>query len=41
VSPRATVRRFGGAQIGPWLDDVARLRIAVFLDWPCLYERRA
>ncbi len=32
------VRRAGGADIGPWLDDVARLRIAVFRDWPYLYD---
>lgn len=38
MSPRATVRRVGGAQLGPWLDDVARLRIAVFRDWPYLYD---
>lgn len=36
--PRATVRRVGGADVGPWLDDVARLRIAVFRDWPYLYD---
>jgi GNAT superfamily N-acetyltransferase len=38
VSVRATVRRVGGAGIGPWLDAVARLRIAVFRDWPYLYD---
>lgn len=38
MSPRATVRRVGGSQLGPWLDDVARLRIAVFRDWPYLYD---
>lgn len=27
-----------GAQIAPHLDDVARLRIAVFREWPYLYE---
>jgi len=27
-----------GARITPYLDDVARLRIAVFGDWPYLYE---
>ncbi|WP_290889077.1 GNAT family N-acetyltransferase [Arenimonas sp.] len=31
------VRRLAGAAIGPWLDAVARLRIAVFRDWPYLY----
>ena len=38
MSVCATVRRVGGAGIGPWLDDVARLRIAVFRDWPYLYD---
>ena len=32
------VRRVGGAGVGPWLDDVARLRMAVFRDWPYLYD---
>ncbi|MDG2525605.1 GNAT family N-acetyltransferase [Stenotrophomonas sp. HITSZ_GD] len=27
-----------GADVTPFLDDVARLRIAVFRDWPYLYE---
>lgn len=27
-----------GPDVEPWLDDVARLRIAVFRDWPYLYE---
>jgi len=27
-----------GADVTPYLDDVARLRIAVFRDWPYLYE---
>lgn len=31
------VRRIAGAELGPWLDAVARLRIAVFRDWPYLY----
>ena len=31
------VRRLVGAGIEPWLDAVARLRIAVFRDWPYLY----
>jgi GNAT superfamily N-acetyltransferase len=30
-----------GADVGPWLDDVARLRIAVFRDWPYLYDGNA
>ena len=38
MSQRATVRRVGGAALGPWLEDVARLRIAVFRDWPYLYD---
>lgn len=38
MSPRATVRRVGSAQLAPWLDDVARLRMAVFRDWPYLYD---
>lgn len=32
------VRRFGGEQLGAWLDDVARLRIEVFRDFPYLYD---
>lgn len=32
-----SIRRLRGAQIAPYLDDVARLRIAVFRDWPYLY----
>ena len=31
------MRRLAGAGIEPWLDAVARLRIAVFRDWPYLY----
>jgi GNAT superfamily N-acetyltransferase len=31
------VRSFTGAEIAPHLDDVARLRIGVFHDWPYLY----
>jgi GNAT superfamily N-acetyltransferase len=31
------IRHFHGPDIAPWLDDVARLRIAVFRDWPYLY----
>ena len=27
-----------GADVAPYLDDLARLRIAVFRDWPYLYE---
>ena len=32
------VRALGGEQIAPHLDDVARLRIAVFRDYPYLYD---
>lgn len=32
------VRCYNGAAIEPWLDDLARLRIAVFRDWPYLYD---
>lgn len=32
------IRQFSGAEVHPWLDDVARLRIAVFAAWPYLYE---
>ncbi|GAA5079837.1 GNAT family N-acetyltransferase [Lysobacter panacisoli] len=32
------VRCYGGAAIEPWLDDLARLRISVFRDWPYLYD---
>lgn len=32
------IRVFRGPDIGPWLADVARLRVAVFRDWPYLYE---
>ncbi|HEX2082701.1 MAG TPA: GNAT family N-acetyltransferase, partial [Xanthomonadaceae bacterium] len=33
-----TIRRFAGAAVRPHLDAVARLRMAVFRDWPYLYE---
>lgn len=32
-----TLFTVAGPDIGPWLDAVARLRIAVFRDWPYLY----
>jgi GNAT superfamily N-acetyltransferase len=32
------VRSYSGAAISPWLADLARLRIAVFRDWPYLYD---
>ena len=33
-----TIGLFRGPEITPWLDDVARLRVTVFRDWPYLYE---
>jgi GNAT superfamily N-acetyltransferase len=33
-----TITALRGPEIAPFLDDVARLRIAVFRDWPYLYE---
>lgn len=33
----ASLQRLSGDAIGPWLDAVAALRIAVFADWPYLY----
>lgn len=38
MSAAITVKRVCGPAIGPWLDDVARLRVAVFRDWPYLYD---
>ncbi len=35
------LRTVGGADIAPYLDDVARLRIAVFREWPYLYDGSA
>lgn len=32
------IRSVRGPDIGPWLDAVAALRIAVFRDWPYLYD---
>ncbi len=32
------VRRFTGKDVLPFLDDVARLRMTVFRDWPYLYD---
>lgn len=37
-APPPAVERFTGAAIRPHLDAVAALRIAVFRDWPYLYE---
>ena len=31
------VERVAGRDLAPWLDEVARLRVAVFRDWPYLY----
>lgn len=36
-----TLGLFRGPQITPWLDDMAALRIAVFRDWPYLYQGEA
>lgn len=33
-----TVERLTGTAIGPYLSEVARLRIAVFREWPYLYD---
>lgn len=38
MDSRFDIRVFRGPDIGPWLADVARLRVAVFRDWPYLYE---
>ncbi|MCW1401882.1 GNAT family N-acetyltransferase [Novosphingobium sp. MW5] len=32
------VRRLTGAEIAEWIEDLARLRIAVFAAWPYLYD---
>lgn len=32
------VRRFTGSAVLPYLDDLARLRMTVFRDWPYLYD---
>lgn len=32
------VRRFSGDAMPPFLDDIARLRMTVFRDWPYLYD---
>lgn len=37
VAPAIAVRRLHGAAIHPCLDDIARLRMAVFREWPYLY----
>lgn len=39
VTPAALeVHRFTGPAVHPYLDDLARLRMTVFRDWPYLYE---
>ncbi|UHQ24695.1 GNAT family N-acetyltransferase [Lysobacter sp. 5GHs7-4] len=37
-APMIEIRRYAGEAIAPYLDDIARLRIAVFRDWPYLYD---
>lgn len=37
-APDIQIRRFGGSEVRGFLDQVAALRIAVFRDWPYLYE---
>ena len=36
--PPITFQSLQGEAIVPWLDDIARLRIDVFRDWPYLYK---
>ena len=36
--PPPTITTLRGTEVVPFLDDVARLRIAVFRDWPYLYD---
>ncbi len=38
MSASLTIRRFTGAALNDYLDDVARLRIEVFRDFPYLYD---
>lgn len=38
MSAPLAIRLFNGPEITPWLDQVAQLRLAVFRDWPYLYE---
>jgi GNAT superfamily N-acetyltransferase len=37
-APDIQIRRFGGSEVRGFLDQVAALRIAVFRDWPYLYD---
>jgi GNAT superfamily N-acetyltransferase len=39
--PALTVRTYTGADLLPWLADIARLRIQIFHDWPYLYDGNA
>ena len=41
MDPNPDIRCFHGAEISPWLDDVARLRVTVFRDWPYLYKGKS
>ncbi|AKC85704.1 GNAT family N-acetyltransferase [Pseudoxanthomonas suwonensis] len=41
MSNQPEIRRLRGHAIAPWLDDIARLRIAVFREWPYLYDGQA
>lgn len=38
LPPSLHIRRLAGQSVLPYLDDVARLRITVFRDWPYLYD---
>lgn len=38
LPPSLHIRRLTGQSVLPYLDDVARLRITVFRDWPYLYD---
>lgn len=38
MSSKPQIRTFHGTDIKPWLEQVARLRVSVFRDWPYLYE---
>ncbi|MBN7134699.1 GNAT family acetyltransferase [Lysobacter enzymogenes] len=37
-TPMPTLRSFAGAEIAPYLNAIAALRIAVFREWPYLYD---
>ncbi|MFT3762177.1 MAG: GNAT family N-acetyltransferase [Pseudoxanthomonas sp.] len=38
MTPIHRIEIFRGGEVAPWLDAVDKLRIAVFRDWPYLYE---